>query len=227
MPRTRMPPLLLALVMFHVLPCVSCGSTRSPELRGGGILSVSREVPPGVELVESPPNWTRGDRFVYRKGGKFRYEFRVLETDETGYVLLDESSGAKQKLTRELAETERAEPEEGSARRKDPFDAELSWPLWVGKRWTCQYIDKIPGKDGLPVTAEYHCDATEEVRAPAGTFRCFRIWRNAKLKIPGGNFFDNAAVLWYSPEVGWFVRRLEDGTLRELESYHRQGRIRK
>ena len=56
---------------------------------------------------------------------------------------------------------------------------------------------------------------------PAGSFDCFRIWRRSQPLIEG-SYLDKVSLLWYAPEVGNFVRRLEDNAVTELESFHRQ-----
>ena len=92
----------------------------------------------------------------------------------------------------------------------------------VGKKWSCHYVDQIPGVDCRPLRVHYHCDAEEEVVTAAGTFRCLRIWKTAQLEIPGRVFMDQVTLSWYSPEVGYYVRRLDNGTRIDLESFHRQ-----
>ena len=32
-----------------------------------------------------------------------------------------------------------------------PADFELAWPLWVGKRWSCHYVSRAPGREDLPL----------------------------------------------------------------------------
>ncbi len=103
-----------------------------------------------------------------------------------------------------------------------PSDRVLHWPLWVGKTWSCQFMEV--SKDGVqPIRVIYHCEAQEPIQTRAGTFDCLRIRRIARLEIPGRIYLDKVSLLWYSPKVGWWVRKLEDGIETELTDYQRQG----
>jgi hypothetical protein len=59
------------------------------------------------------------------------------------------------------------------------------------------------------------------VTVGAGSFSCLRIWRHARVATEG-KFLERASLLWFAPDVGNFAQRLENGTLLELEEYHRQ-----
>ncbi|MHC5065697.1 MAG: TapB family protein, partial [Planctomycetota bacterium] len=84
-----------------------------------------------------------------------------------------------------------------------------------------EYLLKTLAGDAMPIMASYECDARETITVPAGSFDAYRILRNSR-PVTDGNFLDKTAVLWYAPEVGYFVRRIEDGVITELESFQRQ-----
>lgn len=199
----------------------ACQSTALPPGHGEGLTAVDRQPPAGATTWERP-QWNGGDRFVYVRGKQVTTAFRVREATADGYLLVDERSGMQRSLSPDLAFRRLDFPDDPEAVRvHDPEDAELSWPLWVGKRWTVHYLRKAPGA-AMPVRADYHCDAQETLVTPAGTFDCLRIWRRAQPLLPGRTFMENVEVLWYAPQVGWFARRLENSVVQELQEFHRQ-----
>lgn len=168
------------------------------------------------------PHWQRGDRFTYRRGGKLRMELLVADKQADGYVLQEVGSGMRFGMGLDLSR--RSETVPGSAsqdRQFAPSDQVLTWPLWVGKQWSCEYLLKTLAGDAIPILANYECDARETITVPAGSFDSYRIVRNSR-PVSAGNYLDKTAVLWYSAEVGYFVRRIEDGVITELESFQRQ-----
>ncbi len=197
------------------------GAPPAPPLVGQGLVTVDRTPPEGAATF-ARPEWLVGDRFVYERGGRMQIPVRVSKADEQGYVLVDERAGLELLLDRDLGELgERVPADPSRDRRRDPVDARLTWPLWVGKRWTCHYVQRAADGSGLPILATYTCDAIETVTVPAGTFDALRIWRRARPAVEG-EFLDATEVGWYAPAVGWFVRRLADGTLTELREFDRQ-----
>jgi hypothetical protein len=124
-------------VLWFTSLLASCQSLGLPPGSGKGIVSFDREPPQGVELFERPV-WQKGDRFVYWRGGIMRLAFQVAEQTEDGYVLVDEQTGVRTRLTLDLGFAGSELPgEPESARVEDPAEALLHWPLWEGKRWSC------------------------------------------------------------------------------------------
>jgi hypothetical protein len=214
--------LSLALAALSSL-FAGCATPELPEGVGEGLTSFDREPPEGVETFDRPV-WKEGDRFVFVRGGILRIAMRVTEaSDEEGYVLVDENLGARTLLTPDLAAIGLDVPGQPDAmQRAEPAEPMLHWPLWVGKRWSAHFLRKRVGQPPFALSATYHCDAIETIVVPAGEFRCLRIWRRLRVADTERKFLERAFVMWYSPEVGYFVRRLEDGSLMELESFHRQ-----
>lgn len=200
---------------------VACRSTPDPLPAGDGLVTVDRTPPAGVEAVPAP-TWHVGDRFVFRKGGLARIAFRIDETVEGVHHLTDEQSGLVTLVTEELAECGQYKPGEPDLTRTfDPPDHVLAWPLWLGKRWSCNYVSRAPGRPDVPLIVNYQCDAVERIETLAGTFDTLRIWREARVAAEG-DFVERTSILWYAPEVGVIVRRLADGMVTELEEVHRQ-----
>jgi len=189
------------------------------------MLAWDREAPKGVQ-VHRRPTWTVGDRFVYQKGGQEHLDFRVTCADPVGgYELEEHGTGLLLHLDADFAEIGRSARKGSGLRRLfAPKNPELHFPLWVGKKWSASYLDKDNQGRARPIVARFHCDAEEWVDTAAGRFRCLRIWEERVLDVDSGSYLARTALRWYSPEVGWIVRRLEGGTLEELEAYHRQRR---
>ncbi len=204
-----------------VILLAACQSTELPEGQGEGVTAYDREPPENTQLYE-PPTWQVGDRFVYLRAGQMKLPFRVKEVTDDTYVLEHEEGGSLTTVTHELAMSGMELPDQPDSKRvDDPPEALLHWPLWVGKRWSCSFVRKQAGRPALPLQSEYLCDGVEDVKVPAGTFRCLRIWRRVRVDAEG-QFVQRTSLMWYAPGVGNFVRRLENGTLMELEAYHRQ-----
>ena len=186
---------------------------------GRGLVSYDRDPPQGAVAYDAPA-WKVGDRLVYRKGGAVRAAYRVEATEDGVHRLVEEQGTLVLHIGTDLSDRGQ-ETVGGGTVTYDPADFELSWPLWQGKRWSCSFVSRAPGREDIPLLVSYTCDATEDVTVPAGTFRCLRIWRRARLASPG-NWIDRFSIAWYAPEAGAFVRRLNDSLLTELEEIHRQ-----
>lgn len=197
----------------------ACGTPGLPEGSGQGLVTHDRRAPDGARTVERP-TWTDGDRFVYRRGGQLRLALRVI-AEEDGFRLVEEATGLVTRLGPDLEQRGQEAPDAPELERVlAPGDTQLCWPLWAGKRWTCHFLRKAPGQL-LPVWADYVADQWESVTAPAGRFECLRIWRRVRPAIEG-SFFEQVDLLWYSPDAGYFVQKLEDGVITELAEVHRQ-----
>jgi hypothetical protein len=209
-----------AIVMAAGL-LAACHTPAFPEGTGRGVTSYDRDRPEGV-LEYQRPTWKEGDRFVYRRGGVMRIPQRVVKADENGYVLEHEVNGVRTVLDRDLGLAGGEVPGDPlQERREEPPEPVLHWPLWVGKRWTSEFVRKMVDQPALPLQASYYCDAVETVQVPAGTFACLRIWRRARV-LSNEQYLERTTIMWYSPDVGYFAQRLEAGELLELEEYHRQ-----
>jgi len=191
-------------------------------------------LPPGMGLVASDPAdsvvgeklfapyWKVGDRFDYLRGGVLPIRLRVESAEQGHFRLLDAQSGLTTIVSSGLADQGQVKGDDYEFTLNfDPADYDLSWPLWAGKHWTSHFVSRAPTRADIPWVASYYCDAVEMVTVPAGTFRCWRIWRRARVAAEGA-FIERSSVSWYSPDVGNFVRRLNDGLLTELVEYERK-----
>ena len=84
-----------------------------------------------------------------------------------------------------------------------PHNGRFAWPLQVGKKWraTPRWVDHVVRPDW---SGQYWTDfevvAYEEVTVPAGRFMAF------KVEATGSSSGDTSEVIWYSPDVGAFVK---------------------
>lgn len=207
-----------------LLAC-ACKTARERDLaaiEGRGLIAYDREAPAGAETFAAP-TWTAGDAFVFVKGGRVRLAHHVEVREDGGYDLVEDESGAALRLDREFGELGlRSERHPEFDVALEPVDVRFSWPLWVGKRWSCHFVRRAAAsEDAVPLVVKYHCDASETIDTQAGSFRCLRIWRTVQVAFEG-NYIDRVQVLWYAPEAATVVRRLDDGVLTELVERHRQ-----
>jgi hypothetical protein len=212
----------MALAAVLVTLWLASGCASGPRLPAGPGLVAADQTPPEGAAVHAAPTWLPGDRFVYQKAGQVRLPLRASELDGGGLGLVDEESGRTLLVGPEQLERgERFADDEKAGYQLDPGDQAVSWPLWVGKRWSCQFVSRAAGRADLPLIALYHCDAAERVTVPAGTFDCLRIWRRVRVAA-SGPYPERVGLLWYAPEIGAVARRLDDGLLAELVEFHRQ-----
>ena len=102
-----------------------------------------------------------------------------------------------------------------------PADVRYHWPLWVGKTWSCRFVDRVRGGQALTMQADYHVEGLDRVEVPAGTFEALRVVRRLRLAEPGAEnrFLTRTQVAWYAPELGIEVRQLLGDTLVELVEF--------
>lgn len=199
----------------------ACSSAPDPaQISGRGLVSAD-EIPDEGVRAWSRPKWSVGDRYTYRRGGLVEMTFRVIAADDSGYVLEEETGGLRNMFTPDL--WVRGQSMEGQPEAEltlDPADAQLTWPLWVGKTWVCHFVRRGPN-GAMPIVAHYECDALETLTTPAGELECLRVWRRTQ-PATDGRFFEKNDLMWYAPSIGFFARKLEDGMLTELQSVERR-----
>ena len=214
----------IAVLLLPLLPC-GCASApepppRAPAAAGRGVLRFDAVPSDAGVAVAQQPEWRLDDKFVFRRGG-IKIETRVVAADAQGYRLRDEKAGVDLLYARDLAELGQELPGRPEfAIWIAPGDPREHWPLFVGKRWEAELALTAPGEIARRIAVSYECDAHESIKVPAGDLRCFRIWRRTRSADAAGPT-ETVAVHWYSPEVGHFVRRLENGVMLELESWSR------
>lgn len=197
--------------------CASCATpdhgAAAADSAARGLLHADAAPPPDARTFPAP-HWTVGDRFVYRSGGRLRVDFRVAEAGPDRLVL-EEAGGLRQIYSMDFAALGEEAPGQ-PARLREPGDPQLHFPLWAGKRWTAELEAA-----GQRLQVDYHCEALETLRTPAGELSALRIWRRARLA-EAENPYEHVTLLWYAPAIGFWAQKLEDGALLTLEEAHRQ-----
>ena len=210
--------LFLAACLF-----AACGAAPGPLPEGGGrgLLRADSAPPVGVATF-ARPQWHVGDRFGLVSGERVRDEFVVRDVTDGHYELVD-SRGRMLRRDLDLGYLGQWRVENGEVVGVDvmtPADVRYHWPLWVGKRWECEFVDRVRDRGAMPIRASYHVEALERVVVPAGTFEALRIVRRMRLAAPDTDDLPTRVqIAWYAPAVGFEVRQLIGYSLIELESY--------
>ena len=180
------------------------------------------EAPPADARTWPCPTWQVGDSFTLVRGDVLRGTYTVVAADDQGYTL---ETGGRTRLRRDRALGNLgaiAVDGDAPVRVMSPVDARYHWPLWVGKRWQCEFVDRAPGKPPLTMLASYVVEALDEIRVPAGTFRALRVRRTLRLLADEGKFMTRTQMTWYDPEAGVEVRQLIGDTMVELVETNRR-----
>ncbi len=191
-----------------------------PEGAGRGLVALDPVPPAGVE-VWNRPEVRAGDTYTLLRGGQTKVRFRVLEVTEQGSTIVDD---AGHRLRRDLDLGNLGEwPAEGqdALHLFSPVDVRYHWPLWVGKKWRCEFADRTAAGQLLNIEATYVVEALDTVVVPAGTFPALRIVRRTALLGTKEQFLDRTLVLWYAPSIGYDVRQIQDSTTFELLDWTR------
>lgn len=213
-----------ALLLLSVSPSACKGAPAMPPGEGRGLVAFDAEPPAGAELFQRP-TWRVGDRQALLRGGQMRLQLTVTRADAGGYVQQDEASGMR--LVRDLdlgnvADLPPAKDGDQPLRLVAPRDVRFHWPLWVGKRWRCNFVDKTVEGTAIPLEVSYEVEGIDTVRVPAGTFRCLRLMRVARVD-KEGRWLEKSSSIWYAPEAGVEVRQLVEGTMIEMVEWTRAG----
>jgi hypothetical protein len=102
-----------------------------------------------------------------------------------------------------------------------PVDVHYHWPLWVGKRWRCEFVDRAANGPTLRLQASYVVEALETIEVPAGRFEALRILRCLRLVDGGDDYLTRTQVCWYAPELGTELRQVVADTMVELVEHSR------
>src|SRR5262249_31759086 len=135
--RMRRSPVLLLVLS------AACHSTPNGDSgTGRGVVAFDSAPPAGAKAWDRPA-WHKGGRFVLLLGGKVRFEVTVADVDEHGYTMV-EAQGKRLYRSLDLGElAERAKDATANTREFAPEIRLYHWPLWVGKQWRCEYVDRF------------------------------------------------------------------------------------
>ena len=165
-----------------------------------------------AQRVENYPDAKPGTRFSYVNGVFLlkcnRWE--VTDANKNGEVV-SKCGGNTMYVTAEHGNPVMSVNDKGETVAKfTPFYPDVSFPLFVGKKWTGKYR----GQDGSKKwTSEVTCEsaALEEVSVAAGKFQAFRI--ECVDKWDAGIIFINGkkkSTRWYAPTMGLIVKSVNE-----------------
>lgn len=215
--RARQLPSVLLAVALSLAACVGASLPASVPDAGAGIVAFDPTPPHGAATWERP-TWNVGDRIVLIRGGRSRVELEVAAAGEEGYTLRD-PQGRLLRRDRDLGNIGEWPGEGQDGRTFLPVDSRYHWPLWVGKRWRCQFVDRDPSGFAVLIEAGYEVEGMDRISTPAGTFDALRIVRTARVK-SDGNWLDRTLFVWYAPAIGLEVRQTMGETALELVEWH-------
>ncbi|HLQ36920.1 MAG TPA: hypothetical protein VK348_03905 [Planctomycetota bacterium] len=199
--------------------CAGGPAPVTPQDDGRGLIAYDQAPPAGAKTF-ARPSWRLGDRFVLMQGAVSKSNFTVTRADAQGYELtIDNGLHMRRDLDLGILGEW---PKEGDVPQHAllPVDVRYHWPLWVGKRWRCHYIDRS-ATASLSVESGYEVEGEDTITSPAGTFSCLRIRRTSHLQVPGQTFMDRTQFTWYAPDPGVEVRHTIGDTLVELIEWQR------
>ena len=212
----------LRMLGLASLLLASCRSVADNALDNGpvgrGLLSVSQERPAGAKTWVCP-KWRVGDSFSMVRGEHMRGTFFVRAIQDGAYVV-DMGNGRLVHRDKDLGTLGEWRADTGVAQRvMSPVDSRYHWPLWVGKRWQCEFVDRV--RDGQPVlmNASYEVEALDRVEVIAGSYDALRIRRTLRLVDGGEKFLTRTQMIWYAPDPGIEVRQLLSDTMIELAEF--------
>jgi len=193
-------------------PPAAVAATESPAARG----LIEASEPPARAILWQRPEWRVGDRFVLARGERMRFPLRVEAVHDTHYELA--AGGAVLRRDRDLGNLGEWSPAGEPLHVLAPVDVRFHWPLWLGKRWACEFVDRAGGS-GVAVRADYVVEELDQVTVPAGTFAALRIVRTVRRLDDGEDWLPRTQISWYAPDVGHEVRQLVGDAMVELVEY--------
>jgi hypothetical protein len=210
----RAPVLLLA-----VAACAAPAPNAPLSVATGGLVAPlpAPTAPAGVASWPRP-EWRVGDRFVLARSERTRFPLEVRAIEPSHYELT--AGGAVLRRDRDLGNLGEWSPAGEPLHLLLPVDARFHWPLWVGKRWACEFVDRAAGQD-VAVRADYAVEDLDTITVPAGTFETLRIVRTVRRLGDGGDWQPRTQITWYAPAVGHEVRQLVGEALVELVEHTR------
>jgi len=195
-------------------------SDANGEAIGRGIISVSQTAPDGARCWPRP-QWHVGDQFTLVRGERMTATFTVRSIDDGVYVI-DMGNGSLLRRDQDLGNLGHWLDATGAAMRAMvPVDSRYHWPLWVGKQWACEFVDRTRAGRSMVMVASYEVEDMDRIKVPAGSYDALRIRRTLRLADGGDGVLTRAQLIWYAPEAGLEVRQLLDDTLVELVDYTR------
>ena len=165
-----------------------------------------------AQRVEKYPESKAGTRFSYVNGVFLRKcnRWEVKDANKNGEIV-SKCGENTMYVTAESGNPIKSVNDKGETIAKfTPFYPDVSFPLFVGKKWTGKYSGEEGSKKW---TSEVSCEAAaqEDVSVAAGKFQAFRI--ECVDKWDAGIIFINGkkkSTRWYAPSVGLIVKSVNE-----------------
>ncbi len=213
---TARAPVLLLVVAACAAPATAPADP-VPVAPGGLVPPLPAATPPAGAVTWQRPEWRVGERFVLARSERTRFPLEVRAALATHYELA--AGGALLRRDRDLGNLGEWSPAGEPMHLLLPVDVRFHWPLWVGKRWACEFVDRAAGQD-VPVRADYAVEDVDTITVPAGTFETLRVVRTVR-RLGDGDWQPRTQITWYAPAVGHEVRQLVGEALVELVEHTR------
>jgi hypothetical protein len=206
--------LLSGMAILLILAGCSTAQNTVPQPAKGTASSIPTSAlavaSPSLNGMPEAPVWKRGSEWTYRYGGSAGNGTLVWSVDREEvidgvphYVI---KTGTREIFYRKSDRASSRETVDGVIVIKNtPARLLYMWPMSVGQKWEQALLEERP-KDRQKnervdtVTVE----AEETVTVPAGTFKTFKMVRRNKKT--GAIRYE----MWYSPEVGQWVKIREN-----------------
>lgn len=171
--------------------------------------AVAESQPPKAERY---PEVKPGDRFSYVDGvSLIKCNSWEVKDANKGGVIMSKCGDNALYVTADSGNLVMAVNDKGDTVAKfTPFYPELSFPLFVGKKWSGKYNTH---QSGIDVSGDLACESTafEEVHVAAGKFGAFRI--ECVNKWDSGIVFIRGTIKsthWYAPAIHLKVRSVSE-----------------
>lgn len=212
---------LVVAVLFGA-GCAGAPAPAMPDGVGRGLLTVDTDPPAGAATYERP-TWHVGQTFALVRGDFVGARFLVEAVDDAGYVVRG-PGGVRLRRDLDLGNLGEWQPEgDAPLHLLSPVDVRFHWPLWLGKRWSCEFVDRAPGGEAMTMVADYEVEDLDTVTVRAGTFAALRVVRTLRLPAAGDRVMTRTQVVWYAPSIGAEVRQILGDTEVELVEWRSPG----
>lgn len=206
-------------VLFFAFGACQGAPPSMPDGMGRGLVQADA-APPAGATTWARPEWQKGERFAAVQGERSHGAYVVVAVEPEAYVI-DIGPGLQQRRDRDLGNLgEWMVADNAPLHLISPVDVRYHWPLWVGKRWSCEFVDRMRGGVAMPMRATYVVEGLDTVTVAGGTFDALRIVRTLHRLDAPEQFHARTQVTWYAPAVGFEVRQLA-GEVVELMQHSR------
>ncbi|GAB4390913.1 MAG: hypothetical protein Kow0025_26180 [Thermodesulfovibrionales bacterium] len=173
------------------------------------------------------PQLVKGDKWEYsRLGRTASYEFVEEKEGQLVFEKVEDGTKTTEYYTPDLNLVKELDETGGVLEEVKPYKGGLSFPLWVGKKWSYKFSTtkrEAKGSPGMLTEIESNVKVVgyEQVTVPAGTFWAFKVEEARRKAGKKMALLGKQRTIWYSPEVKRAVKTEEEDEEfnRELTRY--------